>query len=151
MQEGAAMTGATVQGSKTIESQNKELVQAGFDRWRNGNGSLFEILAADAKWTIVGNSPMSRTYQSRQEFIDQVINPFNARLSSRLVPTVRGLYADGDMVVAFFDGAGTAKDGKPYQNTYTWYLRLEAGQIVDVIAIFDTIEFTDFWTRVSPD
>jgi uncharacterized protein len=80
-----------------------------------------------------------------------VITPFNARLSSRLVPTVRGIYADGDMVVVLFDGAGTARDGKPYKNTYTWYLQMKDGQIVNVIAFFDTIEFTDFWTRVSPE
>jgi uncharacterized protein len=144
------MTGATAQGHRSLETQNKELVQTGFDKWKNGTGSVFEILAPDAKWTIVGNSPMSRTYQSRQEFLDQVINPFNARLSSRLVPTVRGIYADGDMVVVLFDGVGTARDGKPYTNTYSWYLQMEKGQIVNVVAFFDTIEFTDFWTRLSP-
>jgi ketosteroid isomerase-like protein len=144
------MTGATVEGRKSVEVQNKELVQAGFDKWRDGTGSVFEFLAPDAKWTIVGNCPVSRTYQNRQEFLDQVITPFNARLSSRLVPTVRGIYADGDMVVVLFDGKGTARDGKPYQNTYSWYLQMAAGQIVNVVAFFDTIEFTDFWTRVSP-
>jgi uncharacterized protein len=144
------MTGATVQGRKSVEAQNKELVQAGFDKWRDGTGSVFEFLAPDAKWTIVGNCPVSRTYQNRQEFLDQVITPFNARLSSRLVPAVRGIYADGDMVVVFFDGKGTARDGKPYENTYSWYLQMTNGQIVNVVAFFDTIEFTDFWTRVSP-
>jgi uncharacterized protein len=143
------MTGATVQGRKSVEAQNKELVQAGFDKWRDGTGSVFEFLAPDAKWTIVGNCPVSRTYQNRQEFLDQVITPFNARLSSRLVPAVRGIYADGDMVVVFFDGKGTARDGKPYENTYSWYLQMTNGQIVNVVASFDTIEFTDFWTRVS--
>jgi ketosteroid isomerase-like protein len=145
------MTGAMAQGRESIEAQNKGLVQAGFEKWKNGTGSVFEFLAADAKWTIVGNSPMSGTYQNRQEFLDQVITPFNARLSGRLVPTVRGIYADDDMVVVLFDGAGTARDGKPYKNTYTWYLQMKDGQIVNVIAFFDTIEFTDFWTRVSPE
>jgi uncharacterized protein len=144
------MTGATAQGHKSVEVQNKELVQTGFDKWTNGTGSVFELLAPDARWTIVGNSPMSRTYQSRQEFLDQVINPFNARLSGRLVPAVRGIYADGDMVVVLFDGVGTARDGKPYKNTYSWYLQMKYGQIVNVVAFFDTIEFTDFWTRLSP-
>jgi hypothetical protein len=143
------MTGATADGRKGVEAQNKELVQAGFDRWRDGTGSVFEFLAPEAKWTIVGNCPVSGTYQNRQDFLDQVITPFNARLSSRLVPTVRGIYADGDMVVVLFDGRGTARDGKPYQNTYSWYLQMADRQIVNVVAFFDTIEFTDFWTRVS--
>jgi ketosteroid isomerase-like protein len=144
------MTGATAEGRQDVEAQNKRLVQTGFDKWRDGTGSVFEFLAPDAKWTIVGNCPVSRTFNSRQEFLDVVIKPFNARLSSRLVPAVRGIYADGDMVVVLFDGKGTARDGKPYENTYTWYLQMTGGQIVNVVAFFDTIEFTDFWNRVSP-
>ena len=79
-----------------------------------------------------------------------MITPFNARLSSRLVPAVRGIYAD-DMVIALVDGAGTARDGKPYRNTYSWYMQMRDGEIVDVVACFDTIEFTDFWTRIKPE
>jgi len=108
------------------------------------------LLAADARWTIVGNAPVSRTYTSRQEFLDAVINPFNARMTRRLVPTVRGIYAEGDMVIALFDADAVARDGKPYRNTYTWYMQLRDGKIVEVIAFFDTIEFTDLWTRVKP-
>jgi uncharacterized protein len=135
---------------ESIQARNKEAVQAGFDAWRDGTGSVFDLLAADATWTIVGNSPVSRTYTSRQEFLDVVITPFNARLSSRLVPTVRGVYADGDMVVVLFDAHATARDGKPYQNTYSWYMQMREGKVMNVVAFFDTIEFTDFWTRVKP-
>jgi uncharacterized protein len=49
-----------------------------------------------------------------------------------------------------FDASGTARDGKPYNNTYSWYLRLRDGQIVEAIAFFDTIEFTDLWERITP-
>ena len=144
--------GGNAMGSdKDVEARNREIIQAGFNAWRNGTGSVFDLLAPEAKWTIVGNAPVSRTYTSRQEFLDLVINPFNARLSRRLVPTVRGIYADGDMVIALFDAEATARDGKPYRNTYTWYMRVRDGKIVEVIAFFDTIEFTDFWTRIKPE
>jgi len=63
---------------------------------------------------------------------------------------VRGIYADGDMVIVLFDGAAIARDGKPYKNTYSWYLQMKDGQIVNAVAFFDTIAFTEFWTRVSP-
>jgi ketosteroid isomerase-like protein len=134
---------------------NKQRIGAAFDEWAAGTGGPFALLADDATWTIVGNSPVSRTYHSRQEFLDVVIDPFNARMSERLVPTVRGLYADGDWVVALFDAHAVARDGKPYDNTYSWYLRLDgdgdAVRIVEAVAFFDTIEFTDFWNRVLPD
>src|SRR5215475_5568787 len=146
----ALITMGKAMADSDIEMKNKEAIQAGFTAWRNGTGNVFDLLVPDAKWTIVGNAPVSRTYKSKQEFLDIVINPFNARLSSRLVPTVRGIYADGDMVVALFDGEGTARDGKPYRNTYSWYMRMREGKIVEVVAFFDTIEFTDFWNRIKP-
>jgi ketosteroid isomerase-like protein len=143
--------GSAMASDKNIEEKNREMIHGAFNAWRNGTGSVFDLLTPDAKWTIVGNAPVSRAYTSRQEFLDVVINPFNARLSRRLVPTVRGIYTDGDMVIALFDAEATARDGKPYRNTYTWYMRVRDGRIVEVIAFFDTIEFTDFWTRIKPE
>lgn len=132
------------------EQANKQLVRAAFDDWTAGTGGPFALLADDATWTIVGNSPVSRAFGSRQEFLDVVIDPFNARLSTPLVPTVRALFAEDDWVIALFDASATAGDGRPYANTYTWYMRLRDGVIVEAIAFFDTIEFTDFWNRVTP-
>lgn len=54
------------------------------------------------------------------------------------------------MVIAFFDAQGTARDGKPYTNTYTWHMHCENGQIVETVAFFDSIEFDELWTRVAP-
>jgi uncharacterized protein len=133
-----------------IETRNKEIVRKGFDAWRDGTGNLFDLLEPNAPWTIVGNSPVSKTYPSRQAFLDAVITPFNARLSRRLLPTVRGLYADGDTVIALWDGEAVARDGRPYRNTYTWFMKMREGRIVEVTAFFDTIEFTDLWSRIRP-
>jgi uncharacterized protein len=132
------------------EQANKDRIRRAFDEWAAGTGGPFALLADDATWTIVGNSPVSRTYGSRQEFLDVVIDPFNARMEVPLRPAVRALYADGDWVIALFDASATARDGTPYENTYTWYMRMAGGAIVEVIAFFDTIEFTDFWNRVAP-
>jgi uncharacterized protein len=134
----------------TREDSNKALVEASFDRWKSGTGGPFELLAADAEWTIVGSSPLSKTYRSKAEFLDEVINPFNARMSKPLVPTIRGLYADGDTVIILFDAQATVRDGEPYRNTYTWYFRMEDGQVVEATAFFDTRDFDEFWNRVSP-
>ena len=132
------------------QESNKAVVQASFDRWRDGTGGPFELLTPEAEWTIVGSSPLSRTYHSRQEFLDEVIHPFNARMMKPLVPTVRGIFADGDMVIILFDAAATATDGVPYRNTYTWYFQMKDGKVVKAIAFFDTRDFDEFWKRVSP-
>jgi uncharacterized protein len=64
-----------IAAEEDIEANNKKAIQAGFDAWRDGTGGVFDLLASDAKWTIVGNSPVSRTFRSRQEFLDSVITP----------------------------------------------------------------------------
>jgi uncharacterized protein len=132
------------------EDGNKALVRASFDRWKSGTGGPFELLAPDAEWTIVGSSLLAKTYHGKKEFIDAVINPFDARMSTPLVPTIRGIFADGDMVIILFDAEATVRDGKPYRNTYTWYFHIRNAQVVKAIAFFDNRDFDEFWSRVSP-
>jgi len=143
------MQNACMTPERDTEALNKQAVQASFDRWRTQTGSPFELLAADAVWTIVGSSPLSKTY-TRQEFLDQVIHPFNARMATPLVPTVHGIYADGDMVIMLFEASATTRDDRPYHNTYTWYFQMKDGKAVKAIAFFDTREFDEFWSRVPP-
>jgi len=140
----------TVLAQADAKEKNRQAVQAAFDNWRRGAGTVFDLLASDAKWTIVGRSAASGTYQSRRDFMDQVVIPFNFRLSTPLVPTVRGIYADGDMVIVLWDGAAMARDGKSYENTYSWYLKMRNGKIVSATAIYDPIAFDDLWKRVRP-
>jgi len=101
-------------------------------------------------WTIVGTSKAAGTYRGREAFLANVIRPFGARVATPLVPTVRALYADGDVVIALFDAVATAKDGRSYRNTYSWYLRVRDGRIVGATAFFDTATFDDLWTRITP-
>lgn len=137
------------QATERIEQRNKEIVQQSFDDWRNKRGSFFDLLAPDATWTISGTGATAGTYR-KQALLDQVVNPTSARLSTPIVPTVRGIWADGDMVIALWDGEATARDGKPYRNTYTWYFRMQDGKAIEAIAFLDMQKFTDLWTRVAP-
>ena len=132
------------------EAENKQVVQRAFDAWAAGDGGVFDLLAPDARWTIVGKSRVAGTYDSREAFLSAVIRPFNARLATPLVPVVHALYADGDTVIAYFDASATVRDGSSYNNTYTWYLRMREGAVVEAVAFFDSIEFNDFWARVQP-
>jgi ketosteroid isomerase-like protein len=132
------------------ESRNRATVAASFEAWREGTGSPFDLLTPDARWTIVGRSDVSRTYASRDAFLDQVIAPFNARMRQRLRPTVRNLYADADTVVVFFDARGVARDGEVYENTYAWFLEMRDGRVVAAHAFFDSVTFNDLWRRVAP-
>jgi ketosteroid isomerase-like protein len=142
---------ASAQGASTAEQdRNRALVQRGFDAWRDGTGSPYELLADDVNWTITGNSLAAKSFPSREAFLSEVIRPFNARMRDRLIPTIHRLYTDGDTVIALFDAKGTARDGKPYSNSYAWFLQMKDGRIVKAHAFFDSIAFDEFWRRVRP-
>jgi uncharacterized protein len=129
------------QNRDEIETRNKAVVRAGFDAWSSRTGSPYDLLAGDATWTIVGHSAASKTCPSKEAFMSDVIRPFNARMKVGLKPTIRNLYAEGDTVIVFFDANGTARDGKPYANTYAWFLDMRDGKIVKAFASFDSVVF----------
>ena len=141
----------TVAGHTAEEARNIALTKAAFAAWRDGTGSPYDLLAEDASWTIVGRSEASRRYQSRAAFINEVIQPFVARMREQLKPTIRSLHADGDSVVIFFDADGTARDGLPYANTYAWIWQMKDGKVVNAHAFFDSIAFNELWRRVSAE
>jgi ketosteroid isomerase-like protein len=132
----------------TEEARNKALVQAAFDSWRDGTGSAFDLLDPDAEWTIVGSSPLSRTYK-KAEFMKDVVAPFNARLASHAVPHIHGIYADGDTVVILYDATAIAIDGVPYSNRYAWFLQMKDGKVIKGTAFFDTRFYDALWDRVK--
>lgn len=100
-------------------------------------------------WTINGSAPLSKTYKGKQQFLDEVINPLNERLLQKIVPTVRNLYAEGDIVIAFIDGKATAKDGQPYNMSYAWFMQMKNGKIIKVEAFLDGIQFANVMQRLS--
>jgi hypothetical protein len=58
--------------TNSIAENKKTLVQASFDRWREGTGSPFELLAPEVDWTIVGPSPLSFDTRDFDEFWSRV-------------------------------------------------------------------------------
>lgn len=140
----------TTKASASEADTNRTTIARTMDAWAAGTGGPYDLLADDSVWTISGNSLASKTYPSKEAFMSEVIRPFNARMSARLIPSVHALYAEGDTVVAHFDAQGIARDGKPYNNSYAWILTLRDGRIVRATAFFDAPAFDDFWTRVAP-
>lgn len=131
---------------------NKRAVQAMLEAWSQGDGgALQRLLTDDVEWTITGRSAAAGTLHGRAELLDKVLTPFGARFKSssdKFRPrTIRGIYGDGDTVIAHFDGAGTTNDGSAYNNSYVWLLVLRDGKVVRVTAFFDAIAFDELWKR----
>jgi uncharacterized protein len=131
------------------EQRNKETVAAAFGRWAAGGSGFFEeILAPDVAWTIPGSSPMAGTYPSRDDFIARAVRPFARRLSGPIKPAVRNIWADGEHVIVHWDGAGTARDGEPYRNSYAWIFRMKDGKAIEVTAFLDLVPYDAVLRRV---
>ena len=139
--------------SASSPENNRRLVREAFDAWRSGSAPITDVFAPDMTWRIEGHSVASKEYASRQQFVDEVLAPFGARfaMGERFRPeTIRSIHADGDTVIVLWDGRGVANDGRPYENSYAWFLRLRDGLVVDGTAFYDSISFNDLWSRVPP-
>jgi ketosteroid isomerase-like protein len=105
-------------------------------------------------WRIVGHSVASKRYESKQQFVDEVLAPFGARSSASADPfrpvTIRSVNADGDTVIVLWDPRGIANDRKPYENSYAWLMKMRDGKVVDGTAFYDSISFNELWSRVQP-
>ncbi len=62
-----------------------------FGELPDGNGQAFmDALADDARWTIIGSSAWSRTYEGKQAITDELMRPrccASSPTGTRLVPS----------------------------------------------------------------
>ena len=132
---------------------NRSTIHAAFAAWQDGTAAITDVFADEMVWRIEGHSLASKEYVDKQQFTDEVLAPFGARFSSadpfRPV-AIRSVHADGDTVIVLWDGRGSAIDGKPYANSYAWFMKMKDGKVVDGTAFYDSISFNDLWTRVQP-
>jgi len=138
---------------KARTEANRETIRQAFDAWSDGSRAISEVFAPDMVWRIEGHSLASKEYRDKQQFIDEVLTPFGARFrpSDPFRPiAVRSVHADGDTAIVLWDGRGIANDGKPYENSYAWFMKLRDGKVIDGTAFYDSISFNDLWTRVQP-
>ena len=127
-------------------AENKKLIQDVFAAWAGGDGmAFFNTLAEDVQWTVIGTSPVSRTYTSRQAFVDGAAKPLTAKLAGPIQPTVVNIIAEGDNVVLQWEGKATTKAGKPYNNSYCWVMRIADGKVREGTAYIDTELVADLW------
>ena len=49
-----------------------------------------------------------------------------------------------------WDGRGIPVDGKPYENTYAFFMQMRDGKVVDVTAVTDSISLSELFERVQP-
>jgi ketosteroid isomerase-like protein len=120
-------------------AENKELMQGAFDELADGNGGRFmECLGEDIRWTIIGTTAWSRTYEGKQAVRDELMRPLFAQFAGRYTNKPTRIIAEGDLVVIESRGRVTTKSGKPYDQTYCYVCRLAQGRVRELTEYIDT-------------
>jgi uncharacterized protein len=124
-------------GSSMSAAENKEVV-----RKMNGAKSLDAMLgmmADDIRWTIIGNSKFSGTFNGKKELLDRLMYPLFAEMESMGTASIDNVIAEGDYVVVQTRGSERrTKTGKDYNNTYCMVYRIADGKIKEVTEYCDT-------------
>src|SRR5438309_4790112 len=100
-------------------------MQSVFAELANGNGQPFmDALADDARWTVIGSSPWSRTYGGKQAIVDELMRPLFRQFADQYTAHAIRIVAEDDVVVVEARGQATTRLGKPYNQTYCYVFRL---------------------------
>lgn len=119
--------------------ENKRLMQDVFSELSKGNSKPFvESLADDVRWTVVGTTRWSKTFQGKQTVITELLGPLRSQLADQMRVTAHRFIAEGDHVVVEGRGHATTKAGKPYDNTYCWIYRIADGKVQELTEYMDT-------------
>jgi uncharacterized protein len=123
----------------SLPSMSKQLLQRVYTEVSRGNPQpLIDSLAEDVQWTIIGSTPLSRTYHGKHEVLNGLLAGIRARLAGALVFSFQRFIAEGEYVVMQATGTATAISGRPYNNTYCVVARIVDGKIHEMTDYADT-------------
>jgi ketosteroid isomerase-like protein len=120
-------------------AENKQLIQTMFAELSKGNAEAFlGNMADNIRFTIIGTTKYSGTFNGKQELISKLLAPLTAQLEGGLTITPDNFIADGDYVAMQARGKSTTKTGKSYNNTYCQVFRLTNDKVQEVTEYLDT-------------
>ena len=123
----------------TTTDDSRALVQRIHSELDKGNGQLFiDSLADDARWTLEGSTPWSRTYTGKAAIREELLKPLFAQFAGPYVSKTERIIAEGDRVVVLFSGDVPTRAGKRYNNRYCYIYRIEGGKVKELTEYFDT-------------
>ena len=120
-------------------AENKQLMQRVFAELSNGNGQPFmDALADDARWTVTGTSPWSRSYEGKRAIADDLMRPLFRQFAGRYTARALRIVAEDDVVVVDARGQVNTKSGVPYNQTYCYVFQLAEGRVRELTEYLET-------------
>ena len=132
-------------------TENKQRMERIFEELAQGNGRPFvEALADDVRWTIMGDTAWSGTWNGsdsvRKDLLGPLFHQFETTYRAKAVRVI----AEGDWVVIESRGDVITKKGKPYRNSYCNVYRLEDGEVKEITEYCDTQLVTEALAPPEP-
>ena len=122
-----------------LAEANKKIVQQFYEAGNRGDmETCFELIADDIEWTNMGNTVLSGTYCGKTELMEKLLGPLFGELKQGIHMQVHRLVAEGEYVVAQTSGTAETLDGKPYNNSYCWIIKVQNGKFVEVTEYLDS-------------
>ena len=119
--------------------ENKDLLQHAFTEVAKGDSRPFvELLADDVRWTVIGSTAWSGTYEGKKAVLDDLLRPLNRQLHGRNIIAAHRFIAEDDLVVVEGRGRNSTTAGVRYHNEYCWVFRLVDGQVRELTEYADT-------------
>ena len=119
--------------------ENRKIVQKFYEASNRGDiETCMGLISDDIKWTNIGSTSLSGTFNGKAELQEKLLGPLFGRLQQGIFSTVHRLIAEDDFVVAQTSGTAATTDGQPYNNTYCWIIRFRDGKFAEVTEYMDT-------------
>lgn len=116
----------------------REVVTAYMEAMARGDfPGAFAMFAEDGKYTIIGQSPISRTFNSREEINTELCDLLANRFKTTPQIFIEDYIIDGDRGVSLAHGIAEAKHGTYKQDHYAFYFRVRDGEVVEKIEFLD--------------
>ena len=120
-------------------AENKELIRNMMAELGKGNPQAFlGAMADDVRFTIMGTTKFSGTYNGKQDVVNKLLGPLSAQLEGALTITPDNFIAEGDFVAMLAHGNSKAKNGKSYNNHYCQIFRVANGKVQQITEYLDT-------------
>ena len=118
---------------------NKQVIRNMFAGLSRGDGNAFlNALAEDVRWTIIGSTVFSGTFNGKQEAVAKLLEPLGEKVEGGVQIEILNIIGEGDWVTIQAQGKATTKAGKPYNNSYAHFFRLEGGKVKELVEYLDT-------------
>jgi uncharacterized protein len=118
---------------------NKRVVLAAYAALKAGDtAGYFARMSDDVQMTFYGAHSLAGTYRGKADFMERFVPRLRERLVGTIKLHVETVVAEGDLVVVEAQGEARAKDGRPYNNRYSIWLRVRDEKIVEIREYMDT-------------